>query len=167
MKRLTLIRHAKSSWRDKSLADLDRPLSARGKNDAPVMGRRLAERGGMPDLVLCSPARRAVATMKKIAREMGIPADRISVDERLYLADVEELLRIVREADDLDSHVVLCGHNPGLTDFSNLVSDRFIDNIPTSGMVSIGFRVDSWRGVVQGSGELLFFDYPKKDTSSG
>jgi phosphohistidine phosphatase len=162
MKRLTLIRHAKSSWKEKGLADFDRPLNARGRSDAPLMGRRLAARGEMPDLVICSPARRAVATMKKIAREAGFPPCRIVEDERMYPADADELLRIVREIADCHDDVVLCGHNPGLTEFSNLVSNHFIDNIPTCGVVAIDFRLDSWKAVVPGSGELRYLDWPKR-----
>lgn len=162
MKRLTLIRHAKSSWKEKELSDVERPLSHRGKKDAPRMGRRLAERGERPDLVLCSPARRAVDTMKKIARVAGLPLGSIVTDERMYLADAEELLRIVRAITDSHDKVMLCGHNPGLTELSNLVSDFFIENIPTCGVVSIGFRLGSWQDVVPGSGELRFFDYPKR-----
>lgn len=167
MKRLTLIRHAKSSWKEQGLADFDRPLNDRGKRDAPLMGRRLAARGRVPDLVICSPARRAVATIKRIAREAGFPSHRIVEDERVYLAGADELHRIVKEIADSHDDVVLCGHNPGLTEFSNLISSQVIDNIPTCGVVSIAFRLDSWMDVVPGSGELLCFDYPKRETNPG
>jgi phosphohistidine phosphatase len=161
MKHLTLVRHAKSSWKDRDLEDFDRPLNARGKSDAPLMGRRLAARGGNPDLVLSSPAKRAIATMKKIAQEAGFREREIVADKRLYEADARELLRLVRGIDDRHHDVLLCGHNPGLTDFSNLISDQRIDNIPTCGIVSISFPVDSWTKIMPGSGEVLYFDFPK------
>jgi len=166
MKELTLVRHAKSSWKDRDLADFDRPLNARGKSDAPLMGRRLAARGRRPDLVLSSPAKRALATLKKIAQEVGFSERDIVTDNRAYEADARELLFLVREIDDVHHDVLLCGHNPGLTDFSNLISNCIIDNIPTCGVVSIRFSVDSWRDVMPGSGELLYFDYPKRDEGS-
>lgn len=162
MKVLTLVRHAKSSWKDRELADFDRPLNARGKSDAPLMGRRLAARGRRPDLVLSSPAKRAIATLKNIAREVGFSERDIVTDSRAYEADARELLFLVRGIDDVHHDVLLCGHNPGLTDFSNLITNRTIDNIPTCGVVSIRFPVDSWREVMPGSGELLYFDYPKR-----
>jgi len=166
MKVLTLVRHAKSSWKDRELADFDRPLNARGKSDAPLMGRRLAARGRRPDLVLSSPAKRALATLKKIAREVGFSERDIVTDSRAYAADACELLFLVREIDDVHHDVLLCGHNPGLTDFSNLITNRIIDNIPTCGVVSIRFPVDSWREVMPGTGELLYFDYPKRAEGS-
>ena len=166
MKELTLVRHAKSSWKDRDLADFDRLLNARGKSDAPLMGRRLAARGRRPDLVLSSPAKRALATLKKIAQEVGFSERDIVTDNRAYEADARELLFLVREIDDVHHDVLLCGHNPGLTDFSNLISNCIIDNIPTCGVVSIRFPVESWRDVMPGSGELLYFDYPKRDEGS-
>ncbi|MRR57350.1 MAG: histidine phosphatase family protein [Deltaproteobacteria bacterium] len=166
MKELTLVRHAKSSWKDRDLADFDRPLNARGKSDAPLMGRRLAARGRRPDLVLSSPAKRALATLKKIAQEVGFSERDIVTDSRAYEAGAHELLSLVRGIDDAHHDVLLCGHNPGLTDFSNLITNRIIDNIPTCGVVSIRFPFDSWREVRPGSGEVLYFDYPKRAMGS-
>lgn len=162
MKILTLVRHAKSSWKDPELADFDRPLNARGKRDAPLMGRRLAARGERPDLILCSPARRAVTTMKKIAFETKYPEKGIMLDSRIYEADASRLLEIVKGIDDGYDTVMICGHNPGLTDFCNIVANCRIENIPTCGLVSLSFLYDSWTEVAPHSGEVLYFDYPKK-----
>lgn len=126
------------------------------------MGRRLAARGERPDLIISSPAKRAIATMKRIAQESGLSDLKIVADNRAYEADALELLRIVREIDDGHHDVLLCGHNPGLTDFSNLITNRSIDNIPTCGVVSIRFPFDSWKEIIPGSGELRYFDYPKR-----
>jgi phosphohistidine phosphatase len=162
MKRLTLIRHGKSSWKDPDLADFDRPLNSRGKDDAPEMGRRLAARGERPDLIITSPAKRAVSTMRRIVEKIGFPESGILKDVRLYEAGPRDLLRVIREIDDIHGDVVLCGHNPGLTDFCTLVSDLVIDNIPTCGIVSIEFPVDSWSDVAAGGGMVRYFDCPKK-----
>jgi len=166
VKTLILVRHAKSSWKDPELADFDRPLNARGKRDAPLMGRRLAARGERPDLMLSSPARRAVATMKKIAAAAGFDEREIVTDDRLYEADAHDLLEVVRGIDDKRAKVLLCGHNPGLTDLCNLICNCSIDNIPTCGILSLGFHCDSWKDVELRSGKVLYFDYPKKTGES-
>lgn len=167
VKVLTLVRHAKSSWKDPNLSDFDRPLNARGKRCAPLMGKRLAARAKRPDLILSSPARRAVATMRKMMVEAGGDEREIVTDVRLYEADANQLLDLVRDIDDNRSNVLICGHNPGLTDLCNLLSNCFIDNIPTCGIVSLGFHCDSWKEVEPRSGELIYFDYPKKAWESG
>lgn len=162
MKRLILVRHGKSSWKDPELSDFDRPLNHRGKEDAPEMGRRLAEREWLPALITTSPAKRAVSTMKRIAKEIDFPGTGIVKDACVYQASSVKLLAIIREIDDIHGHVLLCGHNPGLTEVCNLVSDRVIDNIPTCGFVCIEFSVDSWSDVAAGSGIVVCFDFPKR-----
>lgn len=163
MKRLTLVRHGKSSWKDPQLSDFDRPLNRRGKADAPEMGRRIAERGEQYDLILTSPAKRAVSTVKRIAGEIGFPESGIVKDVRLYAAEAREILRVVGEIDDLFANVLLCGHNPGITDFCTLVSDLAIVAIPTCGVVTVEFPGCSWRDVSAGAGTLLYFDSPKRN----
>jgi phosphohistidine phosphatase len=84
MKKLYLVRHAKSSWEDSSLDDIDRPLNGRGKNNAPEMGERLKKQGILPDLLISSPAKRAMSTAKKIAERVGYSKKEILIDENLY-----------------------------------------------------------------------------------
>jgi phosphohistidine phosphatase len=88
MKTLILVRHAKSSWKDRSLPDRMRPLNKRGKRDAPMMGQRLAKRGVDVELMISSPAKRAMATAEAMAEELDYPWDGIVAEERLYEADV-------------------------------------------------------------------------------
>lgn len=161
MKTLYIVRHAKSSWADPGQADFDRPLNDRGKKDAPRMGKRLKERSILPDLLLSSPAKRALSTCKKIAAAIGYAEGRIKTDKRLYHASSETLLDIVQNLSDKLNDVMIFGHNPGLTDFVNDVLDSSISNIPTCGVVAGRFTVNSWRDVENGAGELLFFDFPK------
>jgi phosphohistidine phosphatase len=100
MKLLLLVRHAKSSWKDRSLADRDRPLNRRGLKDAPRMGKRLAKNYPAPHLVLSSPAVRALSTAKAIAKAIDYPGSHIRVEERLYGADPEEFIQVIRDLDD-------------------------------------------------------------------
>ena len=162
MKHLTLIRHAKSSWKNAYLLDIDRPLNKRGKRDAPVMGGRLIERGSSPDLVISSPATRALATAEVIAEEIEYPLEEIVVDERMYGADAGELLDIIQGFDDVLDHVMCFGHNPGLTDLVNYLSPYYIDNVPTCGVVELTFGTETWAHVGRVEPTHFYFDYPKK-----
>jgi phosphohistidine phosphatase len=162
MKTLYIIRHAKSSWDDPTLSDFDRPLNNRGKKDAPTMGKRLAQRQVVPGLLLSSPAERALTTCKIIAEEIHYPAGKIKTVKNLYHADDAEILRIIQALDNKYSCVWIFGHNPGLTDFVNLIADADIDNIPTCGVAICAFDIQSWDEVSKKKGVVTSFDYPKK-----
>ncbi len=162
MKRLYLVRHAKSSWKDATLEDFDRPLNKRGQRDAPFMGKRLKFYKVSPDLIMSSPAKRAAKTAKVIAEEIGFPKKQIVYEDAIYEAGVKSLLRVIREINDSASQVLLFGHNPGLTMLAEYLSDAVIDNIPTCGVFCLDFNVTSWENVEEGKGTIVFFDYPKK-----
>jgi phosphohistidine phosphatase len=162
MRRLTLVRHAKSDWSLPGQQDWDRPLNKRGQRDAPEMARRLRSRRLRPDLVLTSPAVRAVTTATVMARELKLNVARIAQDERLYLAGPQEMMQVVRELGGDAVHVMMFGHNPGITDFANrLSSGDQIDNLPTCGVFTATFDVASWDTLEWGSGDDAEFDYPK------
>ncbi len=167
MKRLTLVRHAKSSWKDPSLEDFDRPLSGRGKQDAPEMGRRLADRGVRPDALVTSPAKRARKTARKIASEIGFPEDEIREEPRIYEADGGTLLRVVRDLDPLWKDVLLVGHNPGLSELLDLLvgADPQRGDLPTAAAAEILLPGPSWAEVEVGQGRLVRLDRPERDGS--
>lgn len=162
MKQLLLCRHAKSSWKDSSLPDIDRPLNKRGKRDAPVMGKRLASRGLQPDQMVSSPAKRALVTARQLAKQVGYPKKNIAVIDMLYGASPEELLAFVRRLDNSCNTVYLVGHNPETTILANYLGNVNIYNVPTCGIVALEFKMGSWGEVGQGKGSLIFFDYPRK-----
>ena len=162
MKMLYVIRHAKSSWDHPLLNDFNRPLNERGERDAPRMGKRLKEKYVVPDLMLSSPASRALNTCEKIAEVLGYPVEKIKTDDDLYHAEDEEILRIVKKINDKHNVVLIFGHNPGLTDFTNRLTDTIIDNVPTCGVVACSFHIGSWKEVDWKSGKVEFFDYPKR-----
>ena len=161
MKVLTLVRHAKSSWKDANLSDLDRPLNKRGRRDAPMMGGRLAERDYFPDVIVSSSAVRALATAEAIAEEIGYPRSEIVVDERIYGADVTDWLEVIHTLGDAWDRAMCIGHNPGLTDLVNYLADDQIGNVPTCGIVDLVFDVDSWTLVGRIDPVGVDFDYPK------
>ena len=161
MKTLYLIRHAKSSWKQPELSDFERPLNKRGKNDAPFMGKLLSDKGVNPSLIISSPAKRASVTAKIIASEINYPKEKIVFDENIYEAAGRGLLEIISGMEEKYNSVMLFGHNPGLTVLHNNLSDHFIDNIPTCGVVALEFKT-SWNEIRLNSAGFMFFEYPKK-----
>ena len=156
------MRHAKSSWKKKHLADHRRPLNKRGKRAAPEMGRRLEKKGVTLDVIISSDARRAMDTATVVAEILGMPEKAVVMRNDLYHATAERLLDIVHRLQDGWHQVMLVGHNPGFTELANRLYPEVIDNVPTAGIVSLTFESTSWRLVNKGrlvSGE---FDYPKK-----
>lgn len=162
MRRLTLLRHAKSSWEDPELDDFDRPLNPRGLRALPDMGRRLARRGDRPDLIVSSPALRAISTARGIAREIGYRDDRILQTQDLYLASAAGILTVLKGVDDRHGHAMIVGHNPGFTDLANRLGEIRIDNMPTASMLCVDFPQDHWSDIEPGDAKFVYFDYPKK-----
>ena len=162
MKQLTVIRHAKSSWKHPELVDHDRPLNARGERDAPEMGHRLAARGVCPDLVLSSPALRALTTAQVITGVVGYPAEKIALDVRIYEAGVSDLLDLIRETDDKIESVMVFGHNPAVTAIVNRLSETPLDNLPTCGVAEFRFDVKTWAKLGKTTASDVRIDYPKK-----
>lgn len=163
MKLLTIIRHAKSSWKEPGIDDFARPLNRRGKRDAKAIGQRLAASGFLPDLLLTSPAKRARATARRIAKEIGYEEARIGIEEGIYHATSDQLLRIVGRLEDSLGHVALVGHNPGLSELSSILCREFSADMPTCGVVRLQLSVSTWREVSRRCGTLLEFDYPKRE----
>lgn len=165
MKMLILIRHAKSSWEDPYQADFDRPLNKRGNRDAPRMGKRLKAKEIHADLMLSSPAERALSTCKIIAEVIGYKKEKISTDRKLYHANDDQILSVIHKLNDKLDKVIIFGHNPGLTDFANRLggASEAIDNLPTCAVVAFNLPVDSWKKVEWEKGEVEFFDYPKSN----
>jgi len=160
MKKLYIIRHAKSSRSDETLEDFERPLNKRGKENAPMIGERLKEKGIMPDIIISSPAKRAKSTAEMIAKEIGYKK-KILFDENIYEASVDELRKIIRAIDDKNSAAFLVGHNPSLNDLANYYVHHEV-NIPTCGIVEIAFECDTWADIEPKNAKLLSFEYPKK-----
>ncbi|MFW6181465.1 MAG: SixA phosphatase family protein [Spirochaetota bacterium] len=160
MKQLTLIRHAKSSWKDPRLPDFQRPLKERGKEDAPRMGRLLREKLGVPELFLSSPARRALKTALLMGSKMGLGAEDMLTDRRLYHAGITDLYAVLSELGEGFTRVFLCAHNPGITEFLNFLTLAGIEKVPTCGVAHILLPVEHWKDIAFGCGELVFFDCP-------
>jgi len=161
MKTLFLVRHAKSSRDDTTLPDKDRPLNDRGKRDAPRMGERLAKRDVKADLILSSPASRALTTAQIIAKELDYRRKDIVVDDRLYPGAADDLLHIIHELGDKLNRVMLVGHNPAFAELAHRLSSEIID-MPTCAVAELTFNAKSWREVGKATLATAELDYPKK-----
>jgi phosphohistidine phosphatase len=162
MKTLTLVRHAKSSWKNPHLSDRQRPLNKRGKRDAPIMGKRILEHGIRPSLIVSSPATRAWTTAKIIATQISYPIEFLQREDSLYLASLDGILEVVAAQDNGFNNLMVVGHNPGMTDLANFLSPGLTHNLPTAGVVCVQIDQDDWNLFERPQTELLVHDYPKK-----
>lgn len=163
MKKLFLIRHAKSSWIDDTLPDRERPLNSRGKENAPLMAQRASKKWSRPELVLCSPAKRAIQTSEFFKEEWWKEADN-KICSELYEGSPSIILDLLSSVADEIHSVVAVFHNPNITILTNLLAQQRISNVPTCGLVTLQFPEIQWRNLEVGSCSLEDYDYPKKNS---
>ncbi len=165
LKTLYLMRHAKSSWSDPTLPDRERPLNPRGRRDAPEMGRRLADRGPLPQRVVSSPARRARDTARLVMKSAGIDASRLETDERLYFDGVEGWRSVIADCDETVDCLLMVGHNPDFSLFvRELCDNRFAmerSDLPTAALARIE-QTGNWRQLRPSRIRRVELDWPKK-----
>ncbi len=162
MKTVYFIRHAKSSWDNATLRDVDRPLNNRGQVDAPFMAKFLKKSNIRPDKLISSPARRAFTTATYFADVFGIAESDILIVDQLYEAAPDTVLEIVRNLDANWSTVFVYGHNPTFTDVVNLFSEKFILNVPTCGIARVDDPTGEWAKFGGRHARLTAFHYPKQ-----
>jgi len=156
MKNLILIRHAKSSW-DSPSTDKNRPLANRGVEDAHLVSSHIASFLPKKSIIWSSTAKRARDTATIFLQNMTYPLESIIFKEELYTFDVNELARIIRSCNNSYDCVIVFGHNEAITDFVNKFGDTFIDNVSTSGFVSIDFDTDLWENIREGQTKKVVF----------
>jgi phosphohistidine phosphatase len=171
MKKLYLVRHAKSDWQQaEALHDSQRPLNKRGLRDAPIIAQRLYLRffelsAVLPDAFISSPAQRALQTARIFAEAFSLPADRLIIEKSLYEGHAGEnnILSIIRTLPTDYNSVFLFGHNPAFTDFANFYAPTPLGNLPTCGVFGLNFDISSWAEAGTNNAEWLFIDYPKNN----
>ncbi|MFH1046571.1 MAG: histidine phosphatase family protein, partial [Candidatus Omnitrophota bacterium] len=163
MKRLYLIRHAKSSQDISGIKDKERPLSKRGKREVEYIGKRLKKRGIVAQALYSSPAKRALDTARLIAKKISFPRKKIKVVPSIYDSDIPQLLKVVKNIDDKVESAVIFGHNPEFLSLVNYLTPRSIKEFPVCGVFGIDFNINSWRSLPRKKGKMAFFDSPKKD----
>jgi len=167
MKTLLLLRHAKSSWADPAIGDFDRPLAPRGRRAMKLIGGYLEDRKLLPDLVLCSTAKRTHETCDLLAPQLGGASVRF--DKALYLSTPAVLLRLVQAAPLAAGRVMVIAHNPGLQQFAERLAgsgdevklERMHSKFPTAGLAVLTLPIDDWRDVTAAGARLEDFVAPR------
>lgn len=156
MKRLVFVRHGKSSW-NSPVADKSRPLKERAYTDAEHVISAFQAHLDYSVEVFSSPALRAKTTAELFKDKLGIDAQHFHICPELYSFDADEVLMFIKSIDDKLDHVMLFGHNPAYTELVNSLGSLPIDNLPTTGLVSIVFEIDSWKHIRKGNTHLYLF----------
>lgn len=164
MKKLYLLRHAKSSWDDASLSDFVRPLNYRGERTAPFMGKFMRKKVLEPSLIVSSPAIRAKQTAMLVKDAADLKCE-LQFDERIYEASPRTLLQVTSEIDDVNESLMLVGHNPGMEGFVRLLTGD-LEPMPTAALAVLDMDIDSWVEISDGCGQLRKVFRPKELTSS-
>lgn len=160
MKTLLLLRHAKSSWKDTSLGDIDRPLKKRGIEDAQLIGRFIPKKKIQPDLVLSSPAERARQTAALILESARLNVE-LRYDDRIYEASARRLLEVVSQIEDTANTVMMVGHNPGFEELFEALTGE-ARSFPTASLACIELSIDNWSKARVGVGLLKWLTSPKE-----
>ncbi len=161
MKTVCFIRHAKSSWDQAGLADIDRPLNARGKETAPIMAKIIEEKALKPDVIISSPAKRARQTAKSFRKRFGIKKEQVVIEPSIYGGDEHIILEILRKQNNDSDTIFLFGHNPTMNYLAALFSDDRI-HVPTCGILKVQLNIDQWKDFVPDRTGLKEFIYPKQ-----
>ncbi len=161
-KKIFIVRHGKSDWSTPDISDIDRPLKPRGVRDAYKMAKLLKQKKEQANLIISSPATRAIHTAIIFSRILQIPEKNILVEYKLYMADSAAIKEYCQNISDDYNEIMIVGHNPGFTSFANKFTPNDITNVPTSGLVILDFDCSSWKDIAPEVLKDHFFDYPRK-----
>jgi phosphohistidine phosphatase len=161
-RKLYIIRHAKSSWDHEGLADIDRPLANRGIRNAGQMAERLLAKNLVPQLLLSSPANRALNTALIMTKSWGTGAENLQVHESLYDAYISEIEQVIAGVPSDIKSLAIFGHNPSSTAYANMFLKHRLDNLPTAGVVVVTLESKNWEGIGRKNVKETYVDYPKR-----
>lgn len=162
MKKLYIIRHAKSNWDNAAHHDIERPLAERGEKDAQLMGKILAKNHVLPDIIFSSPALRAFTTARIISDEINYDKNKLHIGNELYFGNEDAIIRLIQSFDTKAETAFIVGHNPTFSNLAAALCDTFHAEMPTCGIVGLEFNAGSWKQIEKGAGKLALYDYPKK-----
>ncbi|MGZ5302574.1 MAG: SixA phosphatase family protein [Bacteroidia bacterium] len=157
-----LLRHAKSTREYPELPDFERPLLTKGRNDIGLMADFIRKNKLFPELMISSPACRALATARILAELTNYSLNKILVDEEIYEAWTDDITKILNKVNDDYSSVMIVGHNPGLQQFAQYLQSFPYENLPTCGLLQFTLKVNSWKEIERGCGEITLYQTPKK-----
>jgi|SRR4051812_46471161 phosphohistidine phosphatase len=161
MKQVLLIRHAKSSWGDPSQKDIDRPLNDRGHKDAPKMAERLIDKKVKIEGFYSSPAKRAISTCKYFIKAYNKKEKNIIEVSQLYEPQIVNFYNTIKEADNDFDTIAIFSHNPGITAFTNELTNVHVDDMPTCGIFAVKADIKKWNEFEEAEKLFWLFDYPK------
>ncbi len=162
MKTVYLVRHAKSSWDNMDLRDIERPLNERGLRDAPFMAKLMKAKGAKPDALIASPAVRALTTAMFFKEELAVAGQDVWIRDEIYEAFTTQITSLIQKLpEDLDT-VMLFGHNPTFTGVANLFTKSYIPNMPTCGVVRIDAEVSHWGEFNERTARVTEVSFPKE-----
>ncbi|MBO6606282.1 SixA phosphatase family protein [Psychroserpens sp.] len=156
MKIITLVRHGKSSW-EFDVSDRERPLKKRGINDANLVSKYFKDKGMLPEFVFSSPANRAFSTCRIFLNNLGISDEKLKIVEDLYDFGGHQVVDFLKNMSEDYDNVMIFGHNHAFTSICNIFGDDYIDNLPTSGLVTIELNVEQWNAINTGHTALTIF----------
>ena len=159
MKKLYIVRHAKSSWEYQNIGDIDRPLKKRGINDAHLMSKVLAKKMERPDFFISSVANRALHTAVIFCQNFNYPFTHLKIKKELYSFSDSYLVKTVKALDDSFDSVIIFSHDHGINTFVNKFGSKPIAHVPTCGVVGISFEEKHWKDIKKGT--TLLVEFPK------
>lgn len=161
MKYLTIIRHAKSSWSTPYLDDILRPLNERGLKSIKIIGNYLREKNIQPDLIITSPATRAVQTAVGIGDLVNYKIDSLKINQEIYFGNTTDILAIIKNIDDTVNDIFLFGHEPILSSLIYHFTKTSLEKFPTCAVYRIAFDIKSWKETDLKIGKCEFYVNPK------
>ena len=159
-KKLIIVRHSKSSWKDLSLDDFNRPLNKRGKEDGPIISNYLSKKTNFIDFLHSSSSVRTFETSKFFTER--IKFGKVKYDDNLYHSSSESILNLIKNYSNEYSSVLLIAHNPGLTHLINQITNISLDNLPTTGLAEIHFSCNKWNEISSKNSNLIDLKFPKQ-----
>jgi len=163
-KTLYLLRHAKSDWNDRTLSDFERPLNKRGIAQVPQITAVLATKNNVPQVIVSSPANRALSTAKIVAVSIGINESEIGSEKRIYEANIFTLMYLLQETSNEIDCLLLVGHNPGMSGLVNTLSKQKAAPIPTCALIELSLEIDAWEDLAPECANLISIEVPKKES---
>ena len=159
MKKIFLVRHAKSDWNNPEIKDIERPLNDRGYANANLMSKQFTT---MPDLIVSSPAIRAISTALIFARNINYDLNKIQISKELYETSVKDYLSVIHHLDEQHHSMMMFAHNPTISNFAESLVKSLPMEMATCAIAGISFNCSKWSEIKNNQGDLFLFDYPKK-----
>lgn len=154
MKSIVLVRHGKSSW-EYDVSDAERPLKSRGTSDALLVANQFIKHNDIPKHFFSSPAKRALETCKLFINSYDLSENSITIEDNLYDFGGENVVNFIKKLPNSIDYAMIFGHNHAFTSIVNIFGDKFIDNLPTSGLVKLNFDIDNWKDLKKGITDVM------------